>query len=188
MMSGRSFTEIATTREWMVTTANLVLLLYPDQVMSSADSLTSRPLTPRTPRRLVNQVRQKKWHIPSLEVECRFNQVDALSMLFGFIRQGRCDGTTRNQRFDTGPLTDEDFSDWRLVTFTRERNLADEDQIPFYDVPRLRNATEITTRLPRIGFFTTSAFFQNWATNVDNQLESPRTKRCSPLPHLTFSH
>ena len=33
----------------------------------------------------------------------------------------------------------------------------------------MRTGTELALRVPRVGFFTTPAFFGNWATNTSNQ-------------------
>ncbi|MET0595613.1 MAG: hypothetical protein ABW133_23150 [Polyangiaceae bacterium] len=40
---------------------------------------------------------------------------------------------------------------------------------PFYDLPALRQANEIVVRMPRVGYFSTPAFFANWTTNNSNQ-------------------
>src|ERR1700754_468219 len=40
----------------------------------------------------------------------------------------------------------------------------------FYDLPSLRKATELVLSIPRLGFFTTPAFFANWQTNISNQM------------------
>jgi hypothetical protein len=40
----------------------------------------------------------------------------------------------------------------------------------FYDLPALRKATELVLSLPRMGYFTTPAFFANWQTNASNQM------------------
>ena len=59
-------------------------------------------------------------------------------MLFGFVPRNRCQNTDRNIRFADTIITEADFNDWRKVTFSRVGNLSDEDQIPFYDLPRLQ--------------------------------------------------
>jgi len=56
---------------------------------------------------------------------------------------------------------------WRPVT-VRVAN-AGEKLTPFYDLPTLRSANEIVVRTPRVGYFTTPAFFANWTTNNSNQ-------------------
>ena len=56
---------------------------------------------------------------------------------------------------------------WRPVTV---RVAAQGEKLtPFYDLPTLRGASEIVVRTPRVGFFSTPAFFANWTTNNSNQ-------------------
>ena len=40
----------------------------------------------------------------------------------------------------------------------------------FYDLPTLRSATTLVLSIPRLGFFSTPAFFANWQTNTSNQM------------------
>lgn len=56
---------------------------------------------------------------------------------------------------------------WRPVT-VRGPNPG-EKLTPFYDLPTLRMANEIVVRTPRVGYFSTPAFFANWTTNNSNQ-------------------
>jgi len=56
---------------------------------------------------------------------------------------------------------------WRPVTVRVAAK--DEKLTPFYDLPTLRTADEIVVRTPRVGYFTTPAFFANWTTNNSNQ-------------------
>jgi hypothetical protein len=65
-------------------------------------------------------------------------------------------------------LTAADFSDWQEVTLRAPA--ADEATTTFYDLPTLRSATELVISIPRLGFFTTPAFFANWQTNTSNQM------------------
>src|SRR5207237_9696403 len=65
-------------------------------------------------------------------------------------------------------LTDTDFTDWRMVTIRAPK--AGEQPTQFYDIPKLRKATEIVLQIPRVGFFSTPAFFANWHTNDSNQM------------------
>jgi hypothetical protein len=65
-------------------------------------------------------------------------------------------------------LTAADFSDWTLVTLRAPK--ANEAVTAFYDLPTLRSATELVLSIPRVGFFTTPAFFSNWQTNLSNQM------------------
>jgi hypothetical protein len=61
-----------------------------------------------------------------------------------------------------------DFADWTMVTL-RQPN-AGEATTAFYDLPSLRAATELVLATPRVGFFSTPAFFANWQTNISNQM------------------
>jgi hypothetical protein len=64
-----------------------------------------------------------------------------------------------------------DFSEsaWRMVTIRPPTSSA-EQTTRFFDIPALRNATELVIRTPRVGFFSTPAFFANWSTNSSNQM------------------
>jgi hypothetical protein len=65
-------------------------------------------------------------------------------------------------------LTQDDFSTWKMVTI---RPPADgESPTPFYDLPTLRASDELVILTPRVGFFSTPAFFANWQTNTSNQM------------------
>ena len=61
-----------------------------------------------------------------------------------------------------------DFTSWKMITL-RAPN-AGEARTVFYDLPRLRKATELVLSIPRVGFFSTPAFFANWPTNSSNQM------------------
>ncbi|HVY40935.1 MAG TPA: hypothetical protein VHM31_23510 [Polyangia bacterium] len=65
-------------------------------------------------------------------------------------------------------LTAADFSDWKMVTVRAPA--AGEATTPFYDLPSLRAASTLTLSVPRVGFFSTPAFFANWQTNTSNQM------------------
>lgn len=65
-------------------------------------------------------------------------------------------------------LTASDFSDWRPITVTQATAANPSDINLFYNVPKLRQATSIVLDIPRVGFFSTPAFFANWPTNVNN--------------------
>ena len=65
-------------------------------------------------------------------------------------------------------LTAGDFSDWSLVTVRAPA--AGETTTHFYDLPALRASSELVLSIPRVGFFSTPAFFANWPTNISNQM------------------
>ena len=101
-------------------------------------------------------------------------QTEILNFLFGNLRRRHCRDheIPRNNlvfSLEESLLTQEDFEDWRLVNLEYVPNAPAAERVPFYDVRRLRTATSLKTRLPRVGFFSTNAFFENWMTNTDNQ-------------------
>jgi len=61
-----------------------------------------------------------------------------------------------------------DFNDWTMVNIRQPK--AGESTTAFYDLPSLRNAKELVLNIPRVGFFSTPAFFANWQTNNSNQM------------------
>ena len=60
-----------------------------------------------------------------------------------------------------------DLSDWQWVS-VRPLNSGEAYLRP-YDLPTLRNTTELALKLPRVGFYTTPAFLALWNTNDSNQ-------------------
>ncbi len=60
-----------------------------------------------------------------------------------------------------------DFTDWTMVTI-RPPN-SGEAVTQFWNLPALRTASELVLQVPRVGFFSTPAFFANWQTNTSNQ-------------------
>jgi len=186
---GAPFTEILTTRRWYVTTANLVLLRYADQ---TRDERSQRhfifPNAADAPSSLREQIAQRRWHIASAPSNCEVSQTAALDMLFGFVVRGACTPrANRNLRFTDGPLTLADFEDWRLVEFVDADANPSQGLIPFYDVRTLRTAQTVSTRVPRVGFFTTNVFLNNWATNVDNQFRVTTNQALLGALHLSYS-
>jgi hypothetical protein len=65
-------------------------------------------------------------------------------------------------------LASSDFSDWTMVSLRLPA--AGEATTRFYDLPTLRAASELVLSVPRVGFFSTPAFFANWQTNISNQM------------------
>jgi len=65
-------------------------------------------------------------------------------------------------------LTADDFNDWKMVTIRQPQGA--EPASLFYDLPALRNATDLVLSIPRVGFYSTPAFFANWQTNISNQM------------------
>jgi len=65
-------------------------------------------------------------------------------------------------------LSSSDFSDWTMVSLVQAA--AGEATTPFYNLPSLRSTSQLVLSVPRVGFFTTPAFFANWPTNLSNQM------------------
>lgn len=65
-------------------------------------------------------------------------------------------------------LAASDFTDWTMVTIRPPKT--GEATTTFYDLPTLRSATTLVLSIPRVGFFSTPAFFANWQTNTSNQM------------------
>jgi hypothetical protein len=64
-------------------------------------------------------------------------------------------------------LKADDYTTWKMVTIRPPA--AGEAPTAFYDLAKLRTATELVLTVPRVGFFSTPAFFANWQTNTSNQ-------------------
>jgi len=68
----------------------------------------------------------------------------------------------------TSSLTSADFADWQLTTVRAPQ--PNEATTAYWNLPALRAATTLVYQIPRVGFFSTPAFFANWATNQSNQM------------------
>jgi hypothetical protein len=96
------------------------------------------------------------------------------SMLMGHVDTDKLapDATSCRAFNITPAFTDADFADWHLVTIRAPRAAAPpaapETTTTFYDLAKLRAAKELVLNVPRIGFFSTPAFFANWSTNTSN--------------------
>jgi hypothetical protein len=172
VQDGRPFTEVLTTRRWMVTTATLAALAYLESTQAELKREQHRVFRdpgdglPIPPVSLEYSVANHVWHLPGLPTTCEVSQINAdflFEMLLGFVN---CKGTGQ-YRFDDTLLSDADFADWRTVEI---QVAATKAQVPlFYDLAALRGVTSVQLRQPRAGFFTTPAFLANWETNEDNQ-------------------
>jgi hypothetical protein len=59
-----------------------------------------------------------------------------------------------------------DFTTWRMVTIRPPR--AGESTTPLYDLPSMRAGRDLVLNTPRVGFYTTPAFYARWPTNGSN--------------------
>ncbi len=58
-------------------------------------------------------------------------------------------------------LTSADYTTWKMVTIRQPK--AGEPPTAFYDLPTLRSTNELVLTIPRVGFFSTPAFFANFS-------------------------
>ncbi|MBF5043534.1 DUF1800 domain-containing protein [Aggregicoccus sp. 17bor-14] len=194
---GRPFTEVVTTRSFMVTPALASFLALLDsrhvndklqvkdrlvgtyKVQTAVQVPLADTVNPASPLFLV-------FNAPSIptcptsatdptprteRVFTRNLSADLFSLLMGRVqddpnRTGLAD--TECRAFTGVKLfEDADFLTWRKVTVRRPA--AGEATTQVYDLPRLRSSSELVLSVPRVGFFSTPAFFANWATNDSNQ-------------------
>ena len=181
------FSSIVSTKQWMMSTASLVALHFPDQ--TSDDLSQSHFLSgdaEEVPSTLNRQIRRRRWFIDGLDGTCDLPQREVLEMLLGYINRNRCRNRSRPYKFSETHLLEDHYHDWRLVTLEYDPEASDDDILPFYDITSLRNATEIKTRLPRVGYFTSSAFLNQWPTNVDNEFRVTVSQALISALHVGF--
>lgn len=126
-----------------------------------------------------------RWHNPDVgdpSVQVPGCQQDPVSLApsarsLHYLLLGTIDGRTLSNRAFCQPsggtarapqFRASDFDDWTMVTIRKPKPA--EATTLFYDIPALRSATELVLTVPRIGFFSTPAFFANWDTNLSNQM------------------
>lgn len=91
------------------------------------------------------------------------------------------------------PFIDSDYNDWRTVSLRTVIESPYQDAQAFKNisfVESLRNVAEGGTlflKTPRVGFFTTPVFFDQWQTNADNQFRLNTNQTLITALGLTFS-
>ena len=192
--TGKPFTDVVTTRTYMMTTALMTLLAYNDirRVTDPDDNGRSRtryagPAASVDEITFLRNGSNMSWaqsidpshanfmrfHVPDLH-ECAggsFSQGNpvhaAFLYLFGRIdRLQNVDGCNGGNARITPVLRYEDFFDWRPVT-VRQPAQGEEPDF-FLNYESFRTADEIVLAVPRVGFFTTPGFLGRWATNDSN--------------------
>jgi hypothetical protein len=189
---GRPFSETATTHTFMMTTALMSFYSFIDvrrrddkgndkDKMHTADptwqwtavdeSVKSIPLSetldPASPNYLVWSVPNSKC-MPRVYTKYQSTSQHLLILLSGTLPVGTAPAGCNQTAIRNLPpfYTASDLSDWRMVTIRTPK--AGEENPRFFDLITLRKASELIIDLPRVGFFTTPAFFANWPTNVNN--------------------
>lgn len=165
---GRPFTEVATTRRWMMTTAMMSFLVAVDDPPDSGPQHTfynsNPPAGMGAGSSTAQQVNNRAWYVPngcvnpSYQTNRRFFVLPAL---MGRLPVSDCPDFDGNAVMNNG-----DFGDWREVEL---QTLGAEDpKTPYYDIPALRNASTLGLEIPRTGFFSTPAYLAKWRSNEDN--------------------
>jgi hypothetical protein len=187
MDEGRPFTEVVTTRRFMMTPALMSFLAYAD-TMAPGDDTKPQPEGKWILRAFHNfAVTWTSQNTPIMQ------SIDPTSSSFmhwgdptcpglsftlsngGYVLEWLEDflvGTRRYNSMGCGMLTPmlaaQDFSTWRMVNVRQPG--PGEQKTLFWDYNALTSsAAELITDTPRVGFMTTPAFFANWPTNVSNQ-------------------
>jgi len=171
----RPFTEVVTTQHFAVTTGLLVAIAYTDktdaELKADKQTLYRAPPdgTPAAPWTLDYELANKQWLLPTLPAtgcdKVTLTGPGIYDMLMGSVR---CPLPLGPTNITSGTvLSDADFADWHFIDI--KPATAKNPPTKFYDVASLRTATTVYLKQPRIGFFTTPAFFANWDTNDGNQ-------------------
>lgn len=188
----RAFSEVTTTRSFMMTTALMSFYGFidvrrrddkandhdklhdadPDWSWTAIDSATRQiPFTssidPSSPDYLTFSVPWSKC-MPRTYTKYQTTSTHLMLLLFGTLSTGTGPANCNQAGVRDLPMlfAPSDFSDWRMVTIRAPD--AGKPKQRFYDLPALRSSNELVVDLPRVGFFTTPAFFANWGTNVNN--------------------
>lgn len=189
---GRPFNEVVTTRQFMMTTAMMAALAYQsERHTNDAGRSTYGALATRVTRatfttasipasRALNPASADFMKFtatdPRVVPSCAGTQISdtsanaprtAFRAMFGYFTRIGPDGCRgeANVRGDA-LLQESDFDDWRLVTVRQPG--ATETGTQFYELEAIRASDELVVKTPRVGFFTTPAFFATWPTNEDN--------------------
>ena len=188
VVEGKPFTEALTTERFMMTAPLATLLSFMDNRHTSDQNRGTDYITSTNPT-FKFTLSNKSGPIP---IEKTLDPQDPLFMnfylpaapppacidpltynrdtprlyqfLFGTVvaSQGVC-----LQSFVTpSQFADAEYDTWRMVTVRQPK--PGEPATLFYDLKTMRTGGELVLRVPRVGFFSTPAFFANWATNTSN--------------------
>jgi hypothetical protein len=191
---GRPFNEVLTTNRFMMTTALKATYLQIEMPRSQAattitwkvdesgnDIPIEQIVDPTSPNYLTFGDVAPTLNNRAPTIVCRgtagmVNSFNGFSLLFqvllGLIPQysTTAAGVTTDvcDRHSSRPyFTLSDVSDWQWVNV--RALAAGETRVMPYNLPALRQATELALALPRVGFYTTPAFLALWNTNDSNQ-------------------
>ena len=189
MVEGRPFTEVVTTDRFMMTAPLATLYAFMDNRHTSDLNRGTDYITTANPN-FKFTLSNKSGPIP---LEKTLDPLDPLFMnwylptvippacadplvytrdtprlyqfLFGAVNAST--GVCLQSFATPSQFADAEYDAWRMVTIRQPKQ--GENATLFYDLRTMRTGTELALRVPRVGFFTTPAFFGNWATNTSNQ-------------------
>jgi hypothetical protein len=199
MTEGRPFAEVMTSRRLMMTTALLSTYLQIEMPRDTRGTATptvswkvdesgtdiplEQTLDPNSPNYMIfpDVAPTTAGRAPTLVCRGNVGMVNAYTgystlfqVLLGLVPQFNMqDATTMMNvtvcdRHASRPImTVNDTNDWRWVNI-RTLN-AGETRVQPFNLPALRQASELAVALPRVGFYTTPAFLALWNTNDSNQ-------------------
>lgn len=167
---GRPFTEVATTRRWMMTTAMMSFLVATDDDPNTGAEHTfyhnNGPAGMNASSSLAEQVQNRAWYVPNACVDPSYSTDRRFFVLPALMGRLTANNTDCPDFDGQAAFDDADFSDWRAVDLVTLPS--DDDKVPYYDIPTLRDAVSLGLEIPRTGFFSTPAFLAKWRSNVDN--------------------
>jgi hypothetical protein len=192
----RPFTEVLTTRKFMMTTGlkSLYLQIEMPQDQPLRFGVTKLPwkvdmsgtpipledtLNPASPNYMIfSDERPTTGGIGVLTPTCQGTPGKIMPFEgYGLLFQRLFGLTPRSSYLTQKPecwehaskpyFTTQDLSDWQWVNIRPMKS--GEAYVQPYDLPTLRKATEIAVALPRVGFYTTPAYLALWSTNDSNQ-------------------
>lgn len=193
VQEGRPFTEVATTTRFKLNTPLMATLLFvdahprTDSFQAVQDSWLLKRFAKfkitatynvdpasgnSVPIPIAESLDEKnknfmRWSLDA-KYGCRplavdFTETGSLAVEFAYMalfgdRVGRC---TLAPAFELS-----EWDTWKWVSVRKATN--NESPTVFWDLPKLRAATEIVVSTSRVGFFSTPAFFARWPTNPTN--------------------
>ncbi|MGH7282667.1 MAG: hypothetical protein ACRELY_14160, partial [Polyangiaceae bacterium] len=199
--SGKPFSQTITTHQFMMTPALMELYAYMDSAQVHDDFSTDDAFANANPHGTMNFENAKgpipwadsinpaspnymQFYVPDLTklrdkgcledpIPYKMNSISLHLLMTGVLDDYKVGSDKCGQvlKVADSQFTAADFTTWKLVTI-RTPN-AGEQPTEFYDLATLRSTTELVLTTPRVGFFTTPAFFANWPTNTSNMDRAP---------------
>lgn len=165
---GRPFTDVVTTEQWYMTPALMSFMIAGDEPIDSGPIVNLKIKNCDKNASYEQMVKDKTFCIP--QVAAGGLSRDFKSRDDGFMWARLITASGRAERGAKRFLAANDYKDWRKVKVkVITANTPQKDIIPFYDLPRLRQADTIYVRVARPGFFSTFPFLSKWRTNIDNE-------------------